>query len=318
MQILERRRSFSLRTCGTCRILSGHVTKIKLAFLFPLTVIIAGPPYPEGHPHCEGHSYREHLPFSGHLIDRPLWVNCPRWGTNRRLWQDQIMPFESPESPESRRLTRFPGKEEHHRQLFQKRDVAEDKDSDGKRQTRFPGSLNHEFTLLTVASLEGHLQERQIKKASGPIPSRLPLTVNSPDGAPHRAPPTKTIERVKPIFVSIIRHENPWITYKPLRNVIRGSQIQAACTRNRSVPTIMVTLKETSTTIRLDDFIKFQHRNLITFLGAYEYESKMIVVSEYMQVSPKQTIAIPYDFEEIHVSAVCSQVSQSKLLQIIY
>ncbi|OBT95965.1 hypothetical protein VE01_06686 [Pseudogymnoascus verrucosus] len=44
----------------------------------------------------------------------------------------------------------------------------------------------------------------------------------------------------------------------------------------------------------------------VVFIGCYKYDGKTMLVSEYAQVSLRQTIAIPYDFEKTHVSKVCS------------
>jgi hypothetical protein len=47
----------------------------------------------------------------------------------------------------------------------------------------------------------------------------------------------------------------------------------------------------------------------VTFLELYEYNSKAMVVWEFMHISLRQIIASAYPLEEIYVSAVCSQVS---------
>jgi hypothetical protein len=206
-------------------------------------------------------------------------------------------------TPESRRLTRFPGKD--HGRHFEDVDDSDTEDSNSKRRTRFPGSLDQDFTLLSAKSLEESRPERHTKNISVPLPSRIPLTINAPDAAPSR--PLKTIKRVKPISPDI-RDENPLATYNVLRKVARGSKVQIACTRDTSVPTVMVALKETKVVLK-GDFIKFQHQNLVLFLEVYKYENKIMVVSEYMQVSLRQALAIPYEFEEIHISTVCTQVS---------
>jgi hypothetical protein len=83
--------------------------------------------------------------------------------------------------------------------------------------------------------------------------------------------------------------------------------MKVACTR--SVPTRIVTLKEVGMKIPLDNFVRLKHQNLVEFVEAYKYDNKIMIVSEFMQVSLRQALAIPYDFEEIHVSAVCSQVN---------
>jgi hypothetical protein len=80
--------------------------------------------------------------------------------------------------------------------------------------------------------------------------------------------------------------------------------VQVACTK--SIPTTMVTVKETMKLLELNQVIKFQHSNLVVFIGCYTYDGKTMLVSKYAQVSLRQTIAIPYDFEQYHVSEVCS------------
>lgn len=209
----------------------------------------------------------------------------------------------SSDPSEQRRLTRFPG--EVRGQQIQTLPDRENEGFVGKRRTRFPGSLKHEFRLLTSSSLEGSTPERQEELSI--IPPRLPLTVNASNAAPRQFTPPVTIKQLEPLALPAIRHEDPWLTYRPLRKIKRGSLMQVACTR--SIPTRMVTLKEAGRIIQLNGVIKFQHRNLIAFVGGYEYENRTIVVSEYAQVSLRQIIAIPYDFEQIHISAVCSQVS---------
>lgn len=210
----------------------------------------------------------------------------------------------SSEPSESRRLTRFPG-EVRARQIQTLPDHGNEV-SVGRRRTRFPGSLQHDFTPLTATSLEEPTPERQEEPTI--IPPRLPLTVNARNAAPHQSTHLVTIEQLGSLALPAIRREDPWLTYRPLRNIKRGSGMQVACTR--SIPTRMVTLKDAGRILQLNKVIKFQHRNLIVFVEGYEHENRTIVVSEYAQVSLRQTIAIPYDFEQTHVSAVCSQVSQ--------
>jgi len=210
----------------------------------------------------------------------------------------------SSEPFESQRLTRFPGGEVRGQQIRRLSD-PEGEGSVGTRRTRFPGGLRHDFTLLTAASLENPAPVRQEEPTLSP--PRLPLTVNAGNLAPRQSTPPVTMKQLKPSALPGIRHEDPWLTYRPLRKIKRGSMVQVACTR--SIPTRMVTLTD-ARIVQLKKVIKFQHQNLIVFVEGYEHENRIMVVSEYAQVSLRQTIAIPYDFEQTHVSAVCSQVSR--------
>jgi hypothetical protein len=205
----------------------------------------------------------------------------------------------STESPESRRLTRFPGVGPE-RLEPQKPNNLQDGEMVGNRGTRFPGGPNPDFTLLTAAKLEEPAPERRNPKPSLP---RIPLAVNSSKATPRRS---IAIDQWGPSLLPMIQHENPWLKYTCLRKMRRGSRVQVAC--SKSIPTTMVTLKETTELLELDQIIKFRHSNLVVFLGCYKHNGKTMLVSEYAQVSLRQTIAIPYDFEQAHVSEVCSQV----------
>lgn len=206
----------------------------------------------------------------------------------------------STESLESRRLTRFPGVGPKRLRQPQTPNNPQDGEKPGYRGTRFPGSLNYDFTLLTAAKLEEPAKERRSPKPTLP---RLPLAVNTGDATPRRS---IAVDQAGLSSLPMIRHEDPWLKYTCLRKMRRGSLVQVACTK--SVPTTMVTVKETIQLLELDQVIKFRHLNLVVFIGCYKYNKKTMLVSEYAQVSLRQTIAILYDFEQAHVSEVCSQV----------
>ncbi|KFY30334.1 hypothetical protein V493_01982 [Pseudogymnoascus sp. VKM F-4281 (FW-2241)] len=211
----------------------------------------------------------------------------------------------STESPESRRRTRFPGVGPERLRQPQTPNNLQDGEKPGNRGTRFPGSKNHDFTLLTGAKLEEPAPERRRPKPTLP---RIPLAVNNGNAAPHQP---IAIEQMALPLPAMIRHEDPWLKYTYLRKMRRGSLVQVACTK--SVPTTMVTVKETTQLPELDQVFKFRHSTLVVFIGCYKYDGKTMLVSEYAQVSLRQTIAIPYDFEQVHVSEVCSQVFEGML-----
>lgn len=205
------------------------------------------------------------------------------------------------QSPDPKRVTKLPRSNDAPRGPTKPRlNALKNKSEDSKRRTRFPGAPNQQTEPakslnVTTAEAQGERNLTAITSTSGSdIDS---LFVGS-------------TEQVQPILALSIRHENPWLTYSPLRSVAQRSQIRVACTR--SVPIRIVTVNDASRAIRLQSIIKFQHRNLVEFIEAYTYEGRMIVVSEYMQVSLSQAIAIPYEFEEVHISAVCSQVCQPR------
>ncbi|KFY49960.1 hypothetical protein V495_00396 [Pseudogymnoascus sp. VKM F-4514 (FW-929)] len=161
----------------------------------------------------------------------------------------------STESPESRRLTRFPEVGPERPQEPQKPNNLQDGKKIGNRGTRFPGSLNHDFTLLTAPKLEEPAPERRNPKPTLP---RIPLAVNTGKATPRRS---IVIDQVGLSLLPMIRHEDPWLKYT----------------------------------------------------WCYRYDEKTMLVSEYAQVSLRQTIAIPYDFEQAHVSEVCNQVFEGML-----
>ena len=209
----------------------------------------------------------------------------------------------STEPPKSQKLIRFRGAEVEGRRQAQSLSKLEDEEIVDKRRTRFPSGLNPDFTLLTAAKLEKPVPERRSPTRA---PPRLPLVPNIDNATPRRSIAPVTIHQVELSSLPMIRHEDPWLNYTCLRRMKRGSRVQVACTK--SIPTTMVTVKETRKLLELDKVIKFRHSSLVVFVGCYEYEGKTMLVSEYAQVSLRQTIAIPYDFEQSHVSEVCSQV----------
>ncbi|OBT43217.1 hypothetical protein VE00_06382 [Pseudogymnoascus sp. WSF 3629] len=211
----------------------------------------------------------------------------------------------STESPESRRLTRFPGVGSERLRQPQTPNNLQDGEKPGNRGTRFPGSLDHDFTLLMAPKLEEPALERRSPRPTVP---RIPLSVNTGNATPRQS---IVIDQMGLSSLPIIRHEDPWLKYTCLRKMRRGSLVQVACTK--SIPTAMVTVKETRKLLELDQVIKFRHSNLVVFIGCYKYDGKTMLVSEYAQVSLRQTIAIPYDFEQTHVSEVCSQVFEGML-----
>ena len=198
-------------------------------------------------------------------------------------------------------------KEKRRGRLLQTPTDTKDTTPNSKRDTRFPGRGSPQSKTLPAASLDGS-QEAPEKKQSAPIPSRILISASGLETTGSSLPPVRAVKHVQPESVLAIQNKNPWLTYKPLRNIAQGSQTKVACTR--SIPVRIVTLKGVTVATQLDSIVKFQHENLVEFIGAYEYENNTTLVSEFMQVSLRQAIATPYDFEEIHVSAVCSQVGE--------
>jgi hypothetical protein len=123
------------------------------------------------------------------------------------------------ESSESRRLTKFPGKEE-------------------RRQLSKP---------LPDASL-GRSQKAPEKEDPAPIPSRILISASGPATTKGSLPPIS--KRVQSESVLTIQDKNPWLTYRPLRNITRGGQTKVACTR--SIPVRIVTLKGVTVATQLD------------------------------------------------------------------
>jgi len=220
-----------------------------------------------------------------------------------RIAQDinfsHIMYPEFSENPEPKRLTRFPGAKSN-AHLLPSSDVDES-ELDHRRETRFPGKSQYKPTLATT--LESFPPQSVENKSV--TDSLLFVPINEPSSSRSRSLSIEATHIPK-VIESKVLTESPWDTYRPLRTLAPGIQVEVAS--SRAVPVIIVTMREIKDVVRWDKVVRIQHQNLVHFIEAYNYMSKMITVSEFMQVSMKQVIAIPYDFKEIHISTVCSQV----------
>jgi hypothetical protein len=211
------------------------------------------------------------------------------------------------ETPTSWRMTRFPGKAIEDQTPAESLFIPNTEPGAANRRTQFPGKLSKDAALLAAAGLNEPIKERQKSNSSGLVPPAIPLPINAPDAAPSRPAPRMETNRIPNAITAVIRWSDPWDTYKLLRPMTVGGRVFAACTK--SIPHKPVTLKEIPVQPKLHDLIKCQHRTLVAFLELYEYNSKAMVVWEFMHVSLRQIIASAYPLEETHVSAVCSQVS---------
>jgi hypothetical protein len=211
------------------------------------------------------------------------------------------------ENSTSKRMARFPGKAIEDRSPAGSLFITDTEPGVNKRRTQFPGKLSKDVAFLTAASLNEPIKERQKSDSSGLVSLGIPLPINAPDGVHSRPLPAMEINRVSNATTIVIRRYDPWDTYKLLRPIGVGGRVFAACTK--STPHKPVTLKEIPVQPKLHDLIKCQHQTLVAFLGLYEYDSKTMAVWEFMHVSLRQIIASAYPLEEIHVSAVCNQVS---------
>ncbi|KIM93528.1 hypothetical protein OIDMADRAFT_61461 [Oidiodendron maius Zn] len=201
-------------------------------------------------------------------------------------------------SPDNKRSTRFPGKDERRGLVIPKLNTPRNNGADGKRKTQFPGASNSQFNHPTAKSLEAPARQKELTPVL-----HIPILESGSDSDDTLF--VSSTERAQPALVVAIRHKNPWLIYKPLRNVAQGSQVKVACTR--SEPVKMVIVKVASVAIQLEDILRFPYQNLVDFREAYKYKNKTIIILEFIQVSLRQAIAIPFPFEEVHVSTVCSQ-----------
>jgi hypothetical protein len=76
----------------------------------------------------------------------------------------------------------------------------------------------------------------------------------------------------------------------------------------RKAPVEIVVIKELRSALRIDEPEWYRHQNLVAFLESYQFEEKLLAVTEYTVATLKQIIAIPLALEEVHISAVCCQV----------
>jgi len=205
----------------------------------------------------------------------------------------------SDENPESRRLTQFPGSQSYDHLLPSS--SINDNSFNNRRETRFPSKPQYRPTLATTfESLPPQTIEEDL--ATNP---QLPVSIQDPviytDNSSNI-----NVRHVVPSTEVTVLTKNPWNTYRRLRNIAQGIKTEVACTR--SVPVAIVTMREIQVAVQWDKVAIIRHQNIVHFIEAYNYMSNIILVSEFMQVSLKQVIAIPYDFQEVHVSTVCSQV----------
>ena len=205
------------------------------------------------------------------------------------------------ENPEPKRLTRFPGAKSNAHLLSLSSNDVDESELDRRRTTRFPGKPQYRPTLATT--LESFPPQSVENKSA--TDSLLFVPINEPSIIRSRSLSIEATHIPK-VVESKVLTKSPWDTYRPLRNLAQGNQVEVASTR--AVPVTMVTMREVKDFVQRDKIMRIEHQNLVHFIEAYNYTSKIIAVSEFMQVSIKQVIAIPYDFKEVHISTVCSQV----------
>jgi hypothetical protein len=199
----------------------------------------------------------------------------------------------------TKRLTRFPGDDELNfaaEKSLLGIPKSDQPESESKRYTLFPGTTDLEPP--TSVNLSNVSKSTSKKLESSQIPPRLPLAVNRPD-----APSSRSLS------TELNLQQNPYSKYKILRGIDRYDKVKVAYTV--ALPTHIVTLKQVTCPLPLNEILECHHRNLLKLLEVYKFEGKTIVVSEYAQVSLKQMIAIPIDLEEVHISNICYQVQST-------
>ena len=205
-----------------------------------------------------------------------------------------------------KRLTRFPGGQPSISQFQSQSAVGGEKKA--RRMTRFPGGAEAGLPLLTVDSLKnGPIEKQEEEVKTERVPRRLPLVVKTIQFPSPEIKKTATpIDRPDSPSELAIHHQNPWDTYRLVREIGRGGKTKAASTRD--VPTRMVTVKDVDLALSSSTVFSYRHQNLVEVIALYKFQGKTLVISEYAQVSLKRVIAIPLDLEEIHVSTICNQV----------
>jgi hypothetical protein len=192
-----------------------------------------------------------------------------------------------------RRQTRWPGQDEG----LTARDGVE-----SSTYSRSPRVFSEgDNGLQGLKSLKSLTTPRRPRTPPSALPPRLPLSVRGPVFS---ASDNEVGER-RQISQSI---QDPWETYSRLWSLTRGTVVMAASTK--SIPTRIVAIAELRSPLSLEDAAWCHHKNLLAVLGTHEFEDRHFAVTEYTVATLEQIIAAPLQLEEVHVSAVCSQVRQ--------
>ena len=174
--------------------------------------------------------------------------------------------------------------------------------------TRFPGDAEAGLLLLTVDSLKkGPIEKQEEEIKPEQVLRRLPLVVKTIQFPSPEIKKTATpIDRPDSPSELAIHHQNPWDTYRLVREIGRGSKTKAASTRD--VPTRIVTVKDIDLALSSSTVFSYRYQNLVEVIVLYKFQGKTLIISEYAQVSLKRVIAIPLDLKEIYVSTIYNQV----------
>jgi len=194
----------------------------------------------------------------------------------------------------SKRLTRFPGDSlssslQRHRQI----------EPEKKRMTRFPGGT-------PLLALEMDAARNRYTEQLGNLQRYVPLEASKQTSDPEVSPEVEKPTAVSEIAFLHVRREDPWQTYILVKEIGRTGKTKVA--RTRHIPVTMATIKEIKTT-RSNTLSSYRHNNLAEITQFFEYNGAEFIVSEYIQVSLKQIVAIPLDLEEYHIAVICRQVS---------
>jgi hypothetical protein len=183
--------------------------------------------------------------------------------------------------------------------------VAGEKNINDNRYTRFPGGVNIQKLFIADTAKLPIVDHSKREEALQTIP-RIPLKVNLPDATPTRSPLEEKIKATQQDFPSRPEIKSPWDIYTSLRSLQRGGEVTAACTR--TAPIKMVAIKKLSSE-HFKDFRNCQHENLLAIIETYRFQGQFFVVTDYTATTLRHIIAIPLPLQELHVSAICRQVS---------
>ena len=132
---------------------------------------------------------------------------------------------------------------------------------------------------------------------------------NHPPRLPLKVIPQSRNGPSKKVSVSFCKQASPWMTYRRWLHDDEAGTAIIAHGHQPNFPVVAIKERAIKSTDRITELVEIRNQNLVQLLDAFQYQSRIYLVYESVNVSLRQIQSCPYGpLREYEISSVCQQV----------